>query len=108
LTDFNQTKHNEKQQRVTYALCYERMLFMSSKKVWSVEGYEDNGVETHRQASKTESFTNEADARKAAKKMADTFDHLDVYVIYTNTVNGKTEERFFNSNGSYSDEGFEW
>ncbi|WP_449403384.1 hypothetical protein [Exiguobacterium artemiae] len=40
--------------------------------------------------------------------MADTFDHLDVYVIYTNTVNGKTEERFFNSNGSYSDEGFEW
>ncbi|WP_214770058.1 MULTISPECIES: hypothetical protein [unclassified Exiguobacterium] len=81
---------------------------MSSKKVWTVEGYEEQGQEKHGKASKSETHTNEADAKKAAKKMADQNDHLDVYVIYTSTVNGKTEERFFNSNGKYSEEGFEW
>jgi len=86
----------------------ERKLRMSSKKVWTVEGYEEQGQEKHGQASKSETYTNEADAKKAAKKMADQNDHLDVYVIYTSTVNGKTEERFFNSNGKYSEEGFEW
>ncbi|QNR21364.1 hypothetical protein HNY42_10635 [Exiguobacterium sp. Helios] len=81
---------------------------MSSKKMWSVEGYEEHGVENHQKATMTETFTNEADARKAAKKMADTYDQLDVYVIYTNTSSGKAEEKFFNSDGSYSEEGFEW
>jgi len=90
-------------------LCNERILvIMSSKKVWSVEGYEEHGVENHQKATMTETFTNEADARKAAKKMADKYDQLDVYVIYTNTSSGKAEERFFNSDGSYSEEGFEW
>jgi len=84
------------------------MLMMSSKKVWTVEGYEEQGQEKHGKASKSETYTTEADAKKAAKKMADQNDHLDVYVVYTSTVNGKTEERFFNSNGKYSEEGFEW
>ncbi|WP_214857972.1 hypothetical protein [Exiguobacterium sp. s191] len=78
---------------------------MSSKEVWSVEGYEkaDNNLDLEY------AFTNEAEARESAKEMAGLYDNLAVYVKYTKTVNGGIiEESHFNSNGTYDDEGEPW
>lgn len=90
---------------------------MSSKEIWLVEGYEvqkeyeddyDDGYENPSEVELSEAYTSEDEAREAAKEMAEENSHLDVYVTYTRTVNGRTEKSYFNSDGTYDDEGKPW
>lgn len=91
---------------------------MSSKEVWLVEGYQvmkeyeddyDDGYENPSEVELSEAHTSEDKAVEAAKAMAEDDDNLNVYVTYTRTVNGRTEQSYLNSDGTYNnDEGEPW